>query len=87
MVDAGCGNGKYVQRLCEGRPDLFRLCPDNAPGFLAGVPGPVAVADVTRLPPPRGSVDAALALHRPYFVPDVPRAVRELSRAVARTGW
>jgi SAM-dependent methyltransferase len=86
VVDVGCGNGKYVQRLRADRPDLAVLGLDIAPGILAVVPGPVAVADVTRLPLATGSVDAALAMHMLYHVPDIPQAVRELSRAVDRDG-
>jgi len=86
VVDVGCGNGKFIQRLRKDRPDLALLGLDIAPGILAGVPGPVAVADATRLPLATESVDAALALHMLYHVPDIPQAVRELSRVVARDG-
>ncbi|GHH07316.1 hypothetical protein GCM10018780_41040 [Streptomyces lanatus] len=86
VVDVGCGNGKFVQRLREDRPDLALLGLDIAPGILAGVPGPVAVADATRLPLATGSTGAALALHMLYHVPDIAGAVRELSRVVARDG-
>ncbi|MFF5713535.1 class I SAM-dependent methyltransferase [Streptomyces sp. 62] len=86
VVDIGCGNGKFIQRLRLERPDLSLLGLDIAPGILAGVPGPVAVADATRLPLAAGSVDAALALHMLYHVPDIPQAVRELARVVARSG-
>ncbi|MFF3497977.1 class I SAM-dependent methyltransferase [Streptomyces sp. NPDC003247] len=86
VVDVGCGNGTFMQRLRRDRPDLHLLGLDIAPGILTGVPGPVAVADATRLPLATGSVDAALALHMLYHVPDIPQAVRELSRVVARDG-
>ncbi|WP_043224966.1 class I SAM-dependent methyltransferase [Streptomyces sp. NRRL F-5193] len=86
VVDIGCGNGKFIQRLRQDRPDLSLLGLDIAPGILAGVPGAVAVADATRLPLAAGSADAALALHMLYHVPDIPRAVRELARVVARDG-
>ncbi|MFF3754033.1 class I SAM-dependent methyltransferase [Streptomyces sp. NPDC002018] len=86
VVDIGCGNGKFIQRIRQDRPDLTLLGLDIAPGILAGVPGPVAVAEATRLPLATGSVDAALALHMLYHVPDIPRAVRELSRIVGRDG-
>ncbi|WP_019889358.1 class I SAM-dependent methyltransferase [Streptomyces purpureus] len=86
VVDVGCGNGKFIQRLRDDRPELALLGLDIAPGILAGVPGPVAVADATRLPLATASVDAALALHMLYHVPDIPQAVRELSRVVARDG-
>ncbi|MET8720038.1 class I SAM-dependent methyltransferase [Streptomyces misionensis] len=86
VVDIGCGNGKFIQRLRDDRPDLTLLGLDIAPGILVGVPGPVAVADATRLPLATASVDAALALHMLYHVPDIPQAVRELSRVLARDG-
>ncbi|MEU3344059.1 class I SAM-dependent methyltransferase [Streptomyces sp. NPDC006700] len=86
VVDIGCGNGKFIQRLRQDRGDLLLLGLDIAPGIIAGVPGPVAVADATRLPLAAGSVDAALALHMLYHVPDIPQAVRELARIVARDG-
>ncbi|MFE2590816.1 class I SAM-dependent methyltransferase [Streptomyces anthocyanicus] len=86
VVDIGCGNGKFIQRLRDDRPELAVLGLDIAPGILASVPGPVAVADATRLPLATASVDAALALHMLYHVPGIPQAVRELSRVVARDG-
>ena len=86
VVDIGCGNGKFIQRLRDDRPELALLGLDIAPGILASVPGPVAVADATRLPLATASVDAALALHMLYHVPGIPQAVREVSRVVARDG-
>ncbi|MFD8826853.1 class I SAM-dependent methyltransferase [Streptomyces sp. NPDC059605] len=86
IVDIGCGNGKFIQRLRQDRPDLELLGLDIAPGILAGVPGPVAVADATRLPLASASIDAALALHMLYHVSDIPQAVRELARVVASEG-
>ncbi|MEU0280105.1 class I SAM-dependent methyltransferase [Streptomyces sp. NPDC006195] len=86
VVDIGCGNGKFIQRLRDERPDLALLGLDIAPGILASVPGPVAVADATRLPLATGSAVGALALHMLYHVPDIPQAVRELSRVVTCDG-
>ncbi|GAA2570936.1 MULTISPECIES: class I SAM-dependent methyltransferase [Streptomyces] len=86
VVDLGCGNGKFIQRLRQDRPDLPLLGLDIAPGILTSVPGPVAVADATRLPLAAESVDAALALHMLYHVPDIPQAIRELARVIARDG-
>ncbi|GAA1177987.1 hypothetical protein GCM10009654_39060 [Streptomyces hebeiensis] len=68
VVDVGCGNGTFIRRLRQDRPDLTVLGLDIAPGILAGVPGPVAVADATRLPLADESADAALALHMLYHV-------------------
>ncbi|MGW6058975.1 class I SAM-dependent methyltransferase [Streptomyces sp. NPDC055189] len=86
VVDVGCGNGKFVKRLCQDRPDLRLLGLDIAPGILADVPGPVAVADVARLPLASASTDVALALHMLYHAGDIARAVTELSRVVADDG-
>lgn len=54
VVDVGCGNGRFIQRLRQDRPDLDLLGLDIAPGILGGVPGPVAVGDATRLPLAKG---------------------------------
>ncbi|WP_432035834.1 class I SAM-dependent methyltransferase [Streptomyces cucumeris] len=86
VVDVGCGNGTFTKRLRRDRPDLAVLGLDLAPGILRGVPGPVAVADATRLPVETGSCDAALALHMLYHVTDIGRAVGELARVVNRDG-
>ncbi|MDI3389449.1 methyltransferase domain-containing protein [Streptomyces sp. B-S-A8] len=86
VVDVGCGNGKFIKQLRQERPDLKLLGLDIAPGILGDVPGAVAVADVARLPLAPGSVDAALAMHMLYHAPDIPQAVRELSRVVADDG-
>ncbi|KUF15337.1 class I SAM-dependent methyltransferase [Streptomyces silvensis] len=86
VVDVGCGNGKFIERLRQDRPDLHLLGLDIAPGIIADVPGPVAVADVVRLPLADASTDAALALHMLYHAKDVAQAVSELSRIVADDG-
>ncbi|MFE0137323.1 class I SAM-dependent methyltransferase [Streptomyces sp. NPDC059037] len=86
VVDVGCGNGKFIKRLRQDRPDLDLLGLDIAPGILADVPGAVVVADVARLPIGTASVDAALALHMLYHAPDIAKAVRELSRVVTAGG-
>ncbi|WP_372408905.1 class I SAM-dependent methyltransferase [Streptomyces luteireticuli] len=86
VVDVGCGNGKFIRRLREFRPDLRLLGLDISEGILAEVPGPVAVADVARLPLPDGGANALLALHMLYHAEDIPRAVAELGRALAEGG-
>ncbi|WP_030618202.1 class I SAM-dependent methyltransferase [Streptomyces fulvoviolaceus] len=82
VVDVGCGNGMFIKRLVQERPDLRLLGLDVSLGILDGVPRPVAVADAARLPLATGSVDAALALHMLYHVEDIPAAVAELDRVV-----
>lgn len=86
VVDIGCGNGKFIRRLRQDRPDLALLGLDIASGILAGVPGPVAVADARCLPLETASVDGALALHMLYHVPDIVGAIDELSRVVSHDG-
>ncbi|QCX76144.1 Demethylrebeccamycin-D-glucose O-methyltransferase [Streptomyces sp. YIM 121038] len=86
VVDVGCGNGRFIKRLRQDRPDLELLGLDIAPGILADVPGAVTVADVARLPLGTASVNAALALHMLYHAPDIAQAVRELSRVVTSDG-
>ncbi|MBV9025113.1 MAG: class I SAM-dependent methyltransferase [Streptomycetaceae bacterium] len=86
VVDVGCGNGKFIRRLNQDRPDLRVLGLDVSPGILAGVPRPVGVADAERLPLRSGSVDAVLALHMLYHAADIPQAIHELSRVVTGRG-
>lgn len=86
VVDIGCGNGKFIRRLRNDRPDLRLLGFDISAGILAEVPGPVAVADASRLPLHDGGVNAALAMHMLYHVEDIPGAVGELGRVLADGG-
>jgi SAM-dependent methyltransferase len=86
VVDVGCGNGKFIKRLAQDRPDLRLLGLDVSWGILAGVPRPVGVADAARLPLHSASVDAALALHMLYHVEDIPAAIKELARIVTASG-
>ncbi|MFI6683505.1 class I SAM-dependent methyltransferase [Streptomyces sp. NPDC050485] len=86
VADIGCGNGKFLCRLRQDRPDLRLLGLDVSPGILAGVPGPVAAADAARLPLRSASLDAALALHMLYHVEHIPAAVSELARVVTENG-
>jgi len=81
VLDAGCGLGTYVGRLRAERPDLRVLPLDLSAGM-----GPEVVGDVQALPLADTSVDAALAMHMLYHVPDIPAAVRELRRVVRPGG-
>jgi SAM-dependent methyltransferase len=86
VVDIGCGNGTFLKRLAQTRPDLRMVGLDLSPGILAGVPRPVAVADAARLPLRTDGVQAALALHMLYHVEDIAAAVAEIDRVVAAGG-
>ena len=81
VLDAGCGPGTYVRRLRDVRPDL-----DVVPLDLSAGMRPEVVGDVQALPLADGSVDAALAMHMLYHVPDIAAAARELRRVVRPGG-
>ncbi|MFK0253335.1 class I SAM-dependent methyltransferase [Streptomyces sp. NPDC090445] len=85
VADVGCGNGKFVQRMREDRPDLSVIPMDVSPGILTGIPGAVA-ADAQQIPIADGTLSAVLAMHMLYHVEDQPRAVRELGRVLAPGG-
>lgn len=86
VADVGCGNGTYVQRLRAERPDLTTLALDVSPGILAGIAGPVAVADAAALPLADGTAGAVLGMHMLYHVADIPAAVDEFARVLAPGG-
>lgn len=91
VADIGCGNGAYVSRLLQERPDLRVLALDLSHGMLAGVRATtghraLVVADAGRLPVPDDSVDAALAMHMLYHLPDPAAGVAELRRVTHQGG-
>nr|WP_239079518.1 class I SAM-dependent methyltransferase [Streptomyces sp. SID7909] len=85
VADVGCGNGKFVARVRDDRPDLDVLPMDVSHGIIGAIPGAV-VADVQQLPLADASLGAVLALHMLYHVEDQPQAVRELARVLAPGG-
>lgn len=85
VADVGCGNGKFVTRVREDRPDLNVVPMDVSHGILSTLPGAV-VADVQQLPLADGVLGAVLALHMLYHVEDQAQAVRELGRVLAPGG-
>ncbi|MYQ77481.1 MULTISPECIES: class I SAM-dependent methyltransferase [unclassified Streptomyces] len=85
VADVGCGNGKFVARVRDDRPDLDVLPMDISHGIIGAIPGAV-VADVQQLPLADASLGAVLALHMLYHVEDQPQAVRELARVLAPGG-
>lgn len=91
VVDVGCGNGAYVGRLRNDRPDLRVLGVDLSVGMLAGLRAStghqaVAATDAAALPLADASVDAALAMHMLYHLPDPGRGAAELRRVVRSGG-
>ncbi|WP_250301181.1 class I SAM-dependent methyltransferase [Streptomyces sp. A 4/2] len=85
VADVGCGNGKFVTRVREDRPELSVLPVDVSHGILDAIPGAV-VADAQQLPIADGALGAALALHMLYHVEDQAQAVRELGRVLEPGG-
>ncbi|WP_042370258.1 class I SAM-dependent methyltransferase [Streptacidiphilus neutrinimicus] len=86
VLDVGCGNGKFVTRLHHDRPDLRVIGMDISAGILADVPRPVVVADAQALPFADASMDAVLAMHMLYHVPNIPAAINELARVLKPGG-
>lgn len=92
VVDVGCGNGVYLQRLAGRVPHVIGI--DLSAGMLAdvlvgrdgGARPRLAVGDAPALPLVDGCADVALAMHMLYHVPDIPAAVRELRRVLRRDG-
>ncbi len=87
VVDVGCGNGLYLQRIRTDRPQLFPLGVDISAGMLAGLRERigyrrVVAADAAALPLPDATAVAALAVHLLYLVADPGAAVAELCRVV-----
>jgi SAM-dependent methyltransferase len=81
VLDIGWGLGTYTARIRADRPDLHVVPLDLSPGMR-----PEVVADIQSLPVAYADVDAALAMHMLYHVPDIPTAVRELRRVVRPGG-
>ncbi|WP_274567671.1 class I SAM-dependent methyltransferase [Streptomyces spiramyceticus] len=86
VLDVGCGNGKFVKRLRQDRPDLDVIGLDISAGILADVPGPVAVADAQALPFTDDTAEAVLALHMLYHARNIPATVAELARVLKPGG-
>lgn len=81
LLDAGSGTGTHTLRLRRDRPDLRVVPLDLSLGMA-----PEVVGDLQALPLADGCVQAALAMHVLYHVPDIALAVRELRRALATDG-
>ncbi|MEU9042369.1 MULTISPECIES: class I SAM-dependent methyltransferase [unclassified Kitasatospora] len=86
VLDVGCGNGKFVSRLHQDRPDLKVVGMDISAGILADVEKPVLVADAQALPFADNSADAVLALHMLYHVSDIEATIKELARVLLPGG-
>ncbi|MDT3396111.1 class I SAM-dependent methyltransferase [Streptomyces sp. B1866] len=87
VLDIGCGNGKFLSRLHQDRPDLRTVGMDISAGILADLADKaVLVADAHALPFGDDTADAVLALHMLYHVADIPAAIEELARVLRPGG-
>jgi len=85
VLDAGCGNGIYLQALRERGVNAVGC--DLSPGMLRRVWHPALVnADVTALPVRDGAFGAVLAAYLLDLVPDRGTAISELRRVLKPGG-
>lgn len=87
VADVGCGNGGYHAALHAAGATVMAV--DISLGMLRAVPGQPAgrvAADVQALPLASASVDAALAMHMLYHVPEPALGVAELARVLDHGG-
>lgn len=91
VVDVGCGNGLWAQRVIETTPEATVIGVDASPGmariFRDRVGASALVGDITRLPLQDGSADAVLALWMLYHVPDKRTALGEVARVLRPEGF
>lgn len=93
VADVGCGNGLDLRPLVTGGRCRHAIGVDLSAGMLRTLEplrgsGRLTLvrADAQRLPLRTDSVDAALAMHMLYHVPDIRAAVGELRRIVRPGG-
>jgi SAM-dependent methyltransferase len=86
VLDVGCGNGRFLARIRQHRPDLTALGLDIAAGILSDVSGPVAVGDAAHLPVRKGAISAVLAMHMLYHVRNLREALTEMVRVLEPGG-
>jgi SAM-dependent methyltransferase len=88
VLDVGCGNGRYLERLRLRGHTGGLLGLDNSPGMaaVASVHAPIAVADAQALPVRDSRVDVVICAHMLYHVPDRARAIGELRRVLRPGG-
>jgi len=93
VLDIGTGTGQYLAPLWERVPHGCIIAGDLAPGMLRdlaarGIPGSAHLlnADAEVLPLADASCDAIVASYVLPLVPDIPRALAEMSRVLRPGG-
>jgi len=93
VLDVGCGSGSLHARLAEAGAQVVGI--DASAGMLAEaaaqaraaeLPVALARADAQAIPLGSACVDAVLASHMLYHVPDQRRALREMRRVLVPGG-
>jgi len=92
-LDVGCGTGALSQHILQGRAPARVIGVDSSEGFVAHARAHVTdkraefrVGDARALPVGDGESDAAVSGLVLNFVPDQPKAVAEMRRAVRPGG-
>ena len=91
VFDMGCGNGLYLGELERRGHQGPCVGMDLSPGMLPAARGrspraTLLVGDAEALPVHAGAVDAVLAMHMLYHVPDRARAIAEMRRVLRPCG-
>ena len=93
VLDVGCGTGALTFAIAKNRAVSKIVALDLSEGFLAYARSKTdnprisfELADAQSLPFPDNSFDSCLALLVMSFIPDAPRAAREMSRVARRGG-
>lgn len=96
LLELGCGTGKLWQENRDRIPSGWALTlTDQSPGMLqqaqttlAGVDHPIIFqqADAQAIPFADAQFDAVIANHMLYHVPDLPQALREITRVLKPDG-
>ncbi|MGL5824720.1 MAG: class I SAM-dependent methyltransferase [Nocardioides sp.] len=86
VLDLGCGNGRYLDRIRAARPNLTVIGLDISAGILAAVARPVVVADAACLPVADRSASAVLAMHMLHHARDVDAVLAEAVRVLVPGG-
>lgn len=88
VLDVGCGNGLYYQRLRHRCPNAQYFGVDLFEQMLMAHPSPVnlSIADMAQLPFPSASFDVIMANHVLFMVPDIDHAIAEMKRLLKPSG-
>ncbi|HLX38104.1 MAG TPA: methyltransferase domain-containing protein [Candidatus Binataceae bacterium] len=92
ILDAGCGNGRYLYDFRERLPNALAIGADLTAEMIAqararnGADTPLLRADVTAAPFRDGVLDIIFASHVFQFVADKDATMRDLARCLRRGG-